>query len=266
MNTFIQTIAAAATITAVSVLPAHAQSAKRPPAVAKVTVPGATQEPASGTTTSGTTIYKHVDERGHVTYSNRPMKGAEVVELEPITVIPSGPLPTSLNQASNQPSNFRIQAQQPALAANTAPTGAPSNGTVALAAAVSAAAGLNGGNASGANPQVAMVQPIPTNVLPNVETSLQKARDDGRRKILEDEMKAEQKLLADAVLALSATEADRTVIEQMRLAAAKQTPSAYAEARRNYEAREEKLRTLQESVNLHEKNVTALKKELSALR
>ena len=52
----------------------------------------------------------------------------------------------------------------------------------------------------------------------------------------------------------------------MRLAATKQTPSAYAEARRNYEQREEKLRTLQESVNTHEKNVVALKKELAALR
>lgn len=257
MNPFIQTIAVTASLAAASLLPALAQSTKRPPAVAKVTVPGAAQEPAGGTT-----IYKHVDERGHVTYSNRPMRGAEVVDLEPITVIPSGPLPT----APNQTSNFRIQSQQPALAANAASVNGANSGTVALAAAVSAAAGLGPGNPAGSSPQVAMVQPIPTNVLPNVESSLQKARDDGRRRILEDEMKAEQKLLADAVLALSATEADRTVIEQMRLAAAKQTPAAYAEARRNYEAREEKLRTLQESVNLHEKNVSALKKELSALR
>jgi hypothetical protein len=38
-----------------------------------------------------TTIYKHVDESGRVTYSNKPMKGAVVVELEPLTTIPSTP-------------------------------------------------------------------------------------------------------------------------------------------------------------------------------
>src|SRR5205809_845299 len=38
-----------------------------------------------------TTIYKHVDESGRVTYSNKPMKGAVVVDLEPLTTIPSTP-------------------------------------------------------------------------------------------------------------------------------------------------------------------------------
>lgn len=38
-----------------------------------------------------TTIYKLVDGDGRVTYSNRPMKGATVMELEPLTTI-SAPL------------------------------------------------------------------------------------------------------------------------------------------------------------------------------
>ncbi|HEX7559380.1 MAG TPA: DUF4124 domain-containing protein [Usitatibacter sp.] len=38
-----------------------------------------------------TTIYKHVDESGHVTYSNKPMKGATVMELEPMTLVPGLP-------------------------------------------------------------------------------------------------------------------------------------------------------------------------------
>ena len=38
-----------------------------------------------------TTIYKLVDDSGRVTYSNKPMKGATVVELEPLTLIPSTP-------------------------------------------------------------------------------------------------------------------------------------------------------------------------------
>src|SRR4051812_7314461 len=49
---------------------------------------GATQ---AGTTQAGTTIYKHVDESGRVTYSNKPMKGATVVELEPLTTIVTPP-------------------------------------------------------------------------------------------------------------------------------------------------------------------------------
>ena len=35
-----------------------------------------------------TTIYKHTDESGRVTYSNKPIKGAVVMELEPITLVP----------------------------------------------------------------------------------------------------------------------------------------------------------------------------------
>ena len=35
------------------------------------------------------TIYKHVDESGRVTYSNKPMKGATVMEMEPAVTIPA---------------------------------------------------------------------------------------------------------------------------------------------------------------------------------
>ena len=38
-----------------------------------------------------TTIYKLVDDSGHVTYSNRPMKGATVLELEPLTTLATPP-------------------------------------------------------------------------------------------------------------------------------------------------------------------------------
>ena len=45
----------------------------------------------SGAAWAETTIYKHVDENGRVTYSNKPMKGATVLELDPITTIPASP-------------------------------------------------------------------------------------------------------------------------------------------------------------------------------
>src|SRR3954466_4890988 len=37
------------------------------------------------------TIYKHVDESGRITYSNKPMKGAVVVDLDPLTTISGTP-------------------------------------------------------------------------------------------------------------------------------------------------------------------------------
>lgn len=230
-------------LTLSSLLPAIALAQQPVKAVAKVTVPGARQD-STRQDSSGTTIYKLVDERGHVTYSNRPMKGAEVVELEPITVIPAGPR-LSLGE--------RPQVATVSQPASSQPTAQPVSQT-------SANSNLTPTVASGN--QVALVQPI----LPSVDSDTQKKREDSRRRILEDEMKTEQKLLADAVIALSAVESDRTTIEQMRLAASKQTPAAYAEARRNYEQREERLRSMQETVATHEKNVTALKRELSALR
>ena len=45
----------------------------------------------SGAAWAQTTIYKHVDENGRVTYTNKPMKGATVLDLDPITTIPATP-------------------------------------------------------------------------------------------------------------------------------------------------------------------------------
>ena len=41
-----------------------------------------------GAAAQGVVVYKHVDEKGRVTYANQPMKGATVVELSPLMVLP----------------------------------------------------------------------------------------------------------------------------------------------------------------------------------
>ena len=46
---------------------------------------------ASTSAVAQSTIYKHVDDSGRITYSNKPMKGATVMELDPITTIPATP-------------------------------------------------------------------------------------------------------------------------------------------------------------------------------
>jgi hypothetical protein len=48
------------------------------------------------------TIYKHVDESGRVTYSNKPMKGATVMEIEPVVSIP-GLVPAMVSEKLSAP-------------------------------------------------------------------------------------------------------------------------------------------------------------------
>ena len=74
---------------------------------------------------------------------------------------------------------------------------------------------------------------------PKVDSNTQKSRDGTRRKILEDELATEEKLLADARINLKQGESSRI---------------------------EGKLHALNEEVTLHEKNVSALKTELSHVK
>lgn len=99
-----------------------------------------------------------------------------------------------------------------------------------------------------------------------IDGGTQKKRDDIRRRILEDEARNEEKLLTDAKVALKEQENDRTVIMMMRAAAEKQSLAASVEARRAYDQREEKLKSMQDSIGNHEKNVEAIRKELTALK
>ena len=54
-----------------------------------------------------TTIYKHVDENGRTTYTNRPMKGAIVLELEPLSTMPG--LTGAANPAAKAPERFSVK-------------------------------------------------------------------------------------------------------------------------------------------------------------
>lgn len=90
---------------------------------------------------------------------------------------------------------------------------------------------------------------------PRVDGATQRSRDDARRKILEDELATEQKLLAEA---------------REKLQVAEDTPQVYrGKDGKTYRAvarYEENVKTAQEEVSLHENNVEALKTELSKLR
>lgn len=83
---------------------------------------------------------------------------------------------------------------------------------------------------------------------PKVGAEQQKARDNDRRKILEDELAVEQKKLDEARKTLTEQEGIREGGE------------------RNYQRVLDRLKPYQDSVQLHERNVEALKKELSNLK
>lgn len=76
---------------------------------------------------------------------------------------------------------------------------------------------------------------------PKVDNATQKSRDNTRRKILEDELATEENLLADARQKLK-------------------------DAEGNPETPGKKVKTLQEQVLFHEKNVDALKSEIATNR
>jgi hypothetical protein len=89
---------------------------------------------------------------------------------------------------------------------------------------------------------------------PKVDGETQRGRDDTRRKILQDELDAEQKLLESANQALTEAESNPEVFKG-------QDGRTY----RNVAKYDEKVKPLQEQVDLHKKNVEALMTELSKL-
>lgn len=89
---------------------------------------------------------------------------------------------------------------------------------------------------------------------PRVDSETQNRRDSTRRRILEDELNTEQKALEEA---------------QLKLKDGQDNPETYKGANgqtfRNVAKYEEKVNALQDDVTAHEKNIEALKTELSNL-
>jgi hypothetical protein len=90
---------------------------------------------------------------------------------------------------------------------------------------------------------------------PKVDGTTQRGRDDTRRKILQDELGSEQKLLEESMQRLKEGEANPEVYKG-------QGGKTY----RNVAKYEEKIKVLNEQVDLHQRNIEALKTELSKLK
>jgi hypothetical protein len=109
-----------------------------------------------------------------------------------------------------------------------------------------------------------ILEPLPTMMppgrahsnenFPKVDNGTQRGRDDTRRTILQDELNAEEKLLAEA---------------RQNLTEGESNPEVYkgegGRTYRNVTKYEEKIKPLQDQVDLHKNNIEALKTELSKL-
>lgn len=84
---------------------------------------------------------------------------------------------------------------------------------------------------------------------PRVEPETQKGRDEMRRKVLNDELASEEKLLGDA-----------------RDAYGSGAPQPLPDEQANAEKYRQRIARLRQAVQLHERNVEALRKEIAAVR
>jgi predicted RNase H-like nuclease (RuvC/YqgF family) len=105
-------------------------------------------------------------------------------------------------------------------------------------------------------------QPTPSN-FPKVDASIQKQRDDTRRKILQDELASEQAALEQAKKAYAEGESDP---ETFKTTIVGKDGKAQTVTHRNVAAYEDKMKKLQDDVDLHQKNIEMLQKELAGLR
>jgi hypothetical protein len=84
---------------------------------------------------------------------------------------------------------------------------------------------------------------------PRVDAETQRTRDDMRRKVLTDELSAEEKLLAEARRDYNSG-----------------APTPLPEEQSNAARYQERIARLRQAVQLHERNIEALKKELASTR
>lgn len=98
---------------------------------------------------------------------------------------------------------------------------------------------------------------------PRVSPDAQRARDDTRRQILESELATEQAALEEARQALAEEEA-RDAPEDRNVR--RQTADGRSYSSINLEKRAQRLQPYKDEVELHERNIEALRRELRGLR
>ena len=116
---------------------------------------------------------------------------------------------------------------------------------------------IKGGKKLNLEPLPTMMPPAKapaSSEFPRIDNETQRGRDETRRKILQDELNTEEKLLEEVSQNLKEAESNPEVFKK-----------ADGQTFRNVTKYEEKIKPLQDQVELHNKNIEALKTELSKL-
>ena len=184
-------------------------------------------------------IYRCEGANGVVEYSNSPSSAqsgrtCRAVDLQPITTIPAPKLP---------PAKPAAGAGAPAGSGGSGGLGG-SGGSGGSGSAAGAAPASGGAQAPSAAPRA---QPSPEG-FPRVDSSTQRARDNDRRRILEEEMRKEEAKLAEIRKEYNNGEPDRLGSE------------------RNYQRYLDRVQRLKDDIARSEANIATIKKELSAIR
>jgi hypothetical protein len=241
-----------------------------------------------------TVIYKHTDENGRVTYANSPIKGGMRVELEPITVIPSTPSGSLLQQNGSSPPGAPVPGRPVAT-----PTAPVSGTNIPVARVVAVGARPQTEKTTGkAAPADANEEPVayasrtiahsaPTwpafseasAAAPQMTASLNtetlnrlsdQRRQETRKRLLEEELQSEEQLLADARQTLADEQRQSKVFRAMRATFVASSEAGFTpptkDQRAEIERHFERVRNLQDQVSMHESQLKQLKAQLGALK
>ena len=222
---------------------------------------------ASTASAQGLVVYKHLDPSGRTTYSNRPIKGAVVVELSPLTVLPK--VQTSLaatvaqtRPVEQQPSASTIGepvAQQPA-------TLSPASADLASVPVERSSLLASPPSHAAANPQRGLAtdsrrsQHITASGSTNAATVALQRREEVRRRIIEAEIEAEAQLLAEAQAYLQREQSKSVAMRSLRAAIVVDERATKMLVERHFE----RVRELQDQVLMHEENLAELRIQLRA--
>ena len=206
---------------------------------------------------SAQTIYKFVDESGRVTYANSPIKGGTKLDLEPLTVIQS-----SKGAAAVQTPPVRTTAVAKVVSVPS-PTYTMAAAPITFPAAVSPTSA-----APSQAPSSAIVASLDTD---NAQERAQQRRADVRLRLLQSEIRAEEKSLDATRVALAEEQRRSGDIRTKRASfaattqtATPQKPLISPEVRAEIEQHFERIRNLQDELSVHEGNIAALREELLA--
>ncbi|HUI99637.1 MAG TPA: DUF4124 domain-containing protein [Usitatibacter sp.] len=181
----------------------------------------------SASAAAETTIYKLVDENGRVTYSNKPMKGAMVMELDPLTTLPTPPAVLAAKATLARDAAARTEPKAPAPAATPMQTSL---------ASIDVQTQRRRDDAR-------------RRILEDELSKEQQALDQSRTSLTQEQQNPE--LVAAVRMAQNAVDP---------------SPAQQQQLRDSVDKASGRIRGLQASVAEHEKNVEALQKELGALK